>query len=131
MADAFDDVLRFLWREAFGQGHRWYDDVGQAIGVVADAAGEVDVAETMAGVVVLADAVFLHAGAVVDVVEQMGLGEEGECAEDGGAVEGGQAGFKVGEAEGIAEVVPDFPPDEQPVGGEADACLLKYLFVGL
>ena len=69
-ADAFDDVFRFFGDEAVGKGNGRYGYVGEAEGFVADVAGEVDVAAALAGVVVVADAVFLRAAAVVDIVEQ-------------------------------------------------------------
>ena len=68
-ADALDHIFGLLGCEAFGQGH-WGDfDIGQAVGVMADATSQMDMAVTVAGIIVLTDAVFLHAGAIVDDVQ--------------------------------------------------------------
>lgn len=58
-ADSFHYVFGFLNREAFRQRHLRNLDIGQAEGVVAFCAGQVYVAHALAGVVVVADAVFL------------------------------------------------------------------------
>lgn len=98
-ADAFDDVFGFFGDKALRQRHRRDDGVGKADGLVADAAGEVDVPLAASGVVLMAGAVFLSAAAVVDVVQQVCVAEEGQGAEQGAAVDGGHSVLEVGKAE--------------------------------
>ena len=121
-ADTFDDIFGFLGDEAFGQGYGWYGDVAEAEGLVAACAGEVHVALAVACVVVVADAIFLYAAAVVYGVQQMGVAEEGQCAKQGGAVDGGQSLFEVAEAEHTVGVVAHLAPYHCANGSYADSC---------
>ncbi len=130
LADAFHHIFGLFPLEAGGEGNGGNVDIGEAIGAVAYATGEVDMALAVARVVEMADAIFLRSGAVVDFMEQVFLGEERQHAEQCGAVDGGQGGFKVCQIERIAEVVAHFLPDEHAHGSDADARVHKGLFVG-
>ena len=127
--DALDDVFGFFGDEAFGQRHRRNGDVAEAESLVAAGAGEVHVALAVAGVVVVADAVFLHSAAVVDVVQQVGVAEKGQRAEQGGAVDGGQRLLEVAQAEDAIGVVPYLSPYHQTHGGYAYAGIMQCFFV--
>ena len=122
-ADAFDDIFGLFGNEAFGQGYGRYGDVGEAECPVAACAGEVHVALAMARVVVVADAVFLHAAAIVDAVQQVGVAEEGQRTEQGGTVDGGQRLFEVAEAEHSVGVVAHLAPYHCAYGCYADTCI--------
>ena len=128
-ADTFDDIFCFFGLKAAGQWHLRNLYVGQADGLVAETAGEVYMAGALAGVVVVAYTVFLRSATVVDIVQQMGVAEEGEGAEQGGAVDGGQRLLKVGKAEYTVDAVAQLLPYKQAYGGDPYACLLQYLFV--
>ena len=80
-ADAFNDVFGLFHLETRGKGDAGNVDILKAVGAVATAAGEVDMAMTVAGVVQVADAVLLRTGAVVNLMQQVGLGEQGQRAE--------------------------------------------------
>ena len=109
-ANAFDNVFCFFGLETGGEGDGGYVDTCEAVGAVAEAAGEVDVAVAVARVVEVADAVFLRTATVVNLVEKVGVGQGLEVAEEGGAVNGGQVLLKVGEAEGVGQFVAHFAP---------------------
>jgi hypothetical protein len=72
-ADTFYHILRLFRQKAFGQRNRRNHHVGQAIGVVADVAGEVDMTEAASSVVNVTDTVFLSACSVINLVQQMGI----------------------------------------------------------
>lgn len=123
-ADAFDEVFCFFGYEPFWDGY-WRDGyVGETESAVADAAGEVYVTHAATGVVVVADAVFLDSAAVVDVVEQVCVAENGEGSEEGGAVDGRENPFEVTEAEDAIGFVADDVPYHQSYGSGAYAWVL-------
>lgn len=88
-AEALDDVFGLFGDKTVGEGDGRYGYVGKTESVVADAAGEVDVTAALARVVVLAYAVFLRTTTVVDIVQEMGVAEEGESAEECGFIDCG------------------------------------------
>ncbi len=112
-ADAFDEVFCFFGYEPFWDGYRRDGYVGETESAVADAAGEVYVTHAATGVVVVADAVFLDSAAVVDVVEQVCVAENGEGSEEGGAVDGRHGIFEVAEAEDTISLMSDYLPYHQ------------------
>ena len=75
-ADALDEVLGFFGLETFGDHDLRNADVGEAEGTVADAAGQVHVSRAQTRVIMVADAVFVRPGAIVDVVEQVGFTQQ-------------------------------------------------------
>ncbi len=87
--NAFDDIFGMLGLKTFGQRDGGNLDGGEAVGAVATNAGEMDVAGAVLCVVVMAEAILLRTCSVVDFVEQMSLGQDGEGAEQGAAVDGG------------------------------------------
>ncbi len=87
---AFDDIFGVLGLKTFGQGNGRNLDGGKAISAVATYTSEMDVAGTVLCAVVMAETVFLRTCSVVDFVEQMSLGQGGEGAEQGAAVDGWQ-----------------------------------------
>ena len=123
--DAFNDIFGFLGLVAFGQEDRGYVYVGETERAVALAAGEVDVTAAMTGVVEGTDAVLLRAAAVVDLMEQMSLGQRGERAEECGAIDRRQRGLKIGQREGIAEAATNLTPDKQAYRRDANACIVE------
>lgn len=129
-ADAFDDIFRLAGFETVGQGDDRDVDVGKAEGAVAHEAGEVDVASAMVGIALGTDAVFLRACAVVDEMKQMGIGKRGERTEQGGTIDRGKRGLKVGQGEGIAEAVTHLAPDHQAYRRHTDAGIIERLLVG-
>ena len=80
-------------------------------------------------VIVVADAVLVRAGAVVDVVKEVGVAQQSERAENGGLVDGRQCVLDIGQAESTGECMPDLPPNEKPDRGNADSGLLKQLLI--
>lgn len=88
-ADALDDIFGLFGDKTVGEGDGRYGYVGKTEGVVADAAGEVDVTAALACVVVMTYAVFLRTTTVVDIVQEMGVAEEGEGAEECGFIDCG------------------------------------------
>ena len=80
-ANAFHHIFRFFGYEAFRQRHLWNANVGQTVGAVAQSAGQVDMAHTLPGVVMMADAVFLRSGTIIDVVQQVGFAQQRERTE--------------------------------------------------
>ena len=128
--DAFDNVFGFFGDKAFGQWHRRNGDVAETESLVASRAGEVHVPLAVASVVVVAYTVFLHAAAVVDVVQQVGIAEKGQRAEQGGPVDGGQRLLEVAQAEYTIGVVTYLSPDHQSHGGYAYASIMQSFFVG-
>lgn len=93
--DTLDDILRLFLYEAFRQGDRGDTYMGKTEGAVTLPTGDMDMSLAMAGVVQMADTVFLGAGTVVDVMQQMRLREQGKGTEQGGAVDSRQSGFQV------------------------------------
>lgn len=88
-ADAFNDVFGLFGHEARGERHRRNCYPGEAVGAVAEATGEMHMAGADSGVVVMAEAVFLNAAAVVDAVKEVGIAQQRQGAEKGGTVDGG------------------------------------------
>lgn len=76
LADAFDHIFRFFLHEAFRQWHWRNFHVRQAEGAVANAARQVDMSLAVARVVDVANAILLRAATVVNLVEQVCLGED-------------------------------------------------------
>ncbi len=97
---------------------------------MAACAGEVDVPCALACVVVVADAIFLRSATVVDIVQQMCLAEEGQSAEQGGAVDGRQSLLEVAEAKNTFCLVANLFPNHCAHGCYADAGIGKGFFVG-
>lgn len=85
---------------------------------------------TLAGVVVMADTIFLRAAAVVDLVQQMGFGQGGQRAEEGGTVYSGQGIHQVLQVEGIVKMMAHVAPNQQPHGGNMHAGVVERLLVG-
>ena len=127
--DSFDYVFRLFRDETLGQSYRRDPDVRQAEGPVADAAGKMYVAGAVESVVVVTDAELVRAGAVVYVVEQVGITQNRERAEERGLVHGRQRVFQVRETERPGQGITYLAPYEKPDRGDADSGLLKYLFV--
>lgn len=74
-ADTFHHILGLLWLEAIGNGDLWNPDSCEAERAVAQTARQVYMALAMARVVYVADAIFLRARTIVDVMKQMGIGQ--------------------------------------------------------
>ena len=66
--DTLDDILRLFLYEAFRQGDRGDTYMGKTEGAVTLPTGDVDMSLAMAGIVQMADTVFLGARAIVDVM---------------------------------------------------------------
>ena len=94
-----------------------------------DVAGEVDVAAALAGVVVVADAVFLRAAAVVDIVEQVGIAEYCQRAKERRLVDGRHSLLEVAEAEDAVGRVAHLPPYHEADGGHSDSSIFECFFV--
>ena len=77
----------------------------------------------------MADTVFLRTWTIVDAMQEMGIGEKSECAENGGAVDSRQCSLQVCQAEGIAEAMTYLAPYQQADSRKADAGIVEYLFV--
>lgn len=75
-ADAFDHIFRFFLHEAFGQWHWRNLYVRHAEGAVANAARQVDMSLAVARVIEVANAILLRAATVINLVEQVCLGED-------------------------------------------------------
>lgn len=115
--------MNLLNQESLGYVYLRDSFVFQAVGAAADGAGEVYVfagrmvmafvwslvatfvvmALVVAVVVLTADAVFLFARTVIEGVQEILLGEEGQGTEQGRAVHGGQQAFEVTHCEGIVQ----------------------------
>ena len=76
LTDAFHHIFGLFPLEAGGEGNGGNVDIGEAIGAVAYATGEVDMALAVARVVEMANAILLRAATVVNLVEQVCLGED-------------------------------------------------------
>lgn len=85
------NIFGFFDDEAFGKCHLGDSDISQAEGVVTLGTSQVYMSHAVAGVVVVADTVFLRAAAVVDIVEQVAVAQKCQGAEQGAAVYGGQS----------------------------------------
>ncbi len=79
----------------------------------------------MTGVVEMADTVFLCSAAVVDLMQQVGIGECGECAEEGRAVNRGQCLYQVLQVESVMELVAHMSPYQQTYGCHANASIVE------
>ena len=77
------------------------------------------------GVVEMTDPIFLRSAAVVDFMQQVGVGECGECAEEGGAVNRGQCLHQVLQVESVMELVAHMSPYQQTDGCHAHACIVE------
>lgn len=130
LADALDDIFRLFGLETLWEGDRGYLDVGEAEGAMAVQAREMNMAAAMACVVVVADTIFLSARAIVDLVEQMGVGECADVAEERRTVDGRKGGLEVGQAEGIVEGMAHLTPDEQAHSSDAQTGIVEGLLVG-
>lgn len=126
--NAFDDIFGVLGLKTFGQGDGGNLDGGETVGAVATNAGEMDVAGTMLGAVVKAETVLLRTCSVVDFVEQMSLGQGGEGAEQGAAVDRGQRSLEVGKRKSILKVTSDGFQNQDAHGCHADTSVLQQGF---
>ena len=100
----------------------------QAVGLPADFAMEVAVQLLdAAGVVVVAEAILRGAAAILDDMDQMVFGEEGQRPEDRGFVERVGLGFEVGQAERMLEMFHGLE-DEDTDRRRADSVPQKHLF---
>ena len=79
----------------------------------------------MTGVVEMADTVFLCSAAVVDLMQQVGVGECGECAEESRAVNRGERLHQVLQVESVIELVTHMSPYQQTDGSHAHACIVE------
>ena len=130
LADALDDIFRLFGLETLWEGDRGYLDVGEAEGAMAAQAREMNMAAAMACVVVVAHTIFLSARAIVDLVEQMGVGECADGAEERRPVDGRKGGLEVGQTEGIVEGMAHLTPDEQAHSSDAQTGIVEGLLVG-
>ena len=115
--------------ETLGQRHTRYADIGQTVGAMTAQTGQMYVPLAVARIVVMADAVFLRPLPVVYLVKQMGFGEQRQRAEQRRTVYRRHHCLKVGQAESIAELVPDVSPDHQPDGRHPHSGMYQCLFV--
>ena len=81
--DALYHIFRFANPEVVGKFHCRYVHLVEAPCPSAFHTGEVYVSVMVSGIVALADAVFLATGAVVDEMQELGFGKQGQCAENG------------------------------------------------
>ena len=79
----------------------------------------------MTGVVEMTDTVFLCSTAVVDLMQQVGVGECGKGAEKGRAVNSGQCLYQVLQVESVMELVAHMSPYQQTYGCHANACIVE------
>ena len=79
----------------------------------------------MTGVVEMADTVFLCSTAVVDLMQQVGVGECGKGAEKGRAVNSGQCLYQVLQVESVMELVAHMSPYQQTDSSHAHACIVE------
>ncbi len=131
-ADALHYIFGLVGNEPFRQWHGRYLHAGEADGLMADVAAQMDMSPALARVVEMAHTVFLGSRTVVNLMKEMALTEQGERSEDGGAVDGGQDGLKVGQTESPCKAVTHLSPDDQSVGcypyASVDECLfVRYL----
>ena len=123
-ADTFYNVVHLSGSEAFGQVDVRYQVFVQAVGVLADFAIEVAMGLFFVAVsVVVADAVFVWAAAVVYTVYQVVLVKEHEGAEDDRLVDAVELPFQRAQAERVTVSGNGFI-DEQSGRGGADASRL-------
>ena len=123
-ADAFHNIFGLLWNKAFRQGDGRDGDIVEAECFVTFDASKMYMAEAVAGVVVMADAVFLRTATVVDVVEQVCVAEKCQGSEQGAAVDGWQSLFKVVKAENTIETMTYLFPNHQSHRGDAYAGIM-------
>lgn len=120
-ADTFYNVVHFSGGEAFGQVDVRYQVFVQAVGVLADFTIEVAVGLFFVAVsVVVADAVFVWAAAVVYTVYQVVLVKEHEGTEDDRLVDAVELPFQRAQAERVTVSGNGFI-DEQSGRGGTDA----------
>ena len=86
-------------------------NVGQAERTMAAQTGQMDVTQAVPRVVKMAHAVLLRTRSVVGLVQQMGICQNGQRPEKRRPVNGRQLAFQVGQAERVAEAMPDVPPN--------------------
>lgn len=97
----------------------------QTIGAVAFATSQMNMAVTLSGIVKMADAIFLHARSVVNIMEQMHTGKEGECAKQGGAINCRLGLFNICQTKSITETMAYGAPYHQAYGGDTDAGIVE------
>lgn len=120
-ADTLHDVVHFSGNESLGQVDVRYQVFVQAVGVLADFAIEVAMGLFFVAVsVVVADAVFVWAAAVVYTVYQVVLVKEHEGAEDDRLVDAVELLFQRAQAERVTVSGNGFI-DEQSGRGGTDA----------
>lgn len=94
--DTFYYIFCLLGPETFWQWNGWNAHIGQTEGAMAYPTGEVNMSHTVACVVNVTYTVFLRTAAIIDIVQQVGLAEQCQCAEERRTVYCGQCGFKIG-----------------------------------
>ena len=120
-ADTLYDVVHLSGNEAFGQVDVRYQVFVQAVGILADFTIEVAVGLFFVAVsVVVTDAVFVWAAAVVYTVYQVVLVKEHEGAEDDRLVDAVELPFQRAQAECVTVTGNGFI-DEQSGRGGTDA----------
>ena len=117
-ADTFYNVVHLSGGEAFGQVDVRYQVFVQAVGVLADFAIEVAVSLFFVAVsMVVADAVFVWAAAVVYTVYQVVLVKEHEGAEDDRLVDAVELSFQRAQAECVTVTGNGFIDEQSGRGG--------------
>ena len=117
-ADTLYDVVDFSGGEALGQVDVRYQVFVQAVGVLADFTIEVAVGLFFVAVsVVVADAVFVWAAAVVYTVYQVVLVKEHEGAEDDRLVDAVELPFQRAQAECVTVTGNGFIDEQSGRGG--------------
>ena len=129
-AHAFYHILRLFKLETFGDGHLWDAHVRQAECPMANTTRQMHMTLTMARVVEMADAILLRPRPIIDVVKQMGIGQERQRAEQRRAVDRRQRSLQIGKTESVAEPVSHLTPDEQPHGRHTNTSIVEHLLVG-
>ena len=117
-ADTFYNVVHLSGGEAFGQVDVRYQVFVQAVGVLADFTIEVAVGLFFVAVsMVVADAVFVWAAAVVYTVYQVVLVKEHEGAEDDRLVDAVELSFQRAQAECVTVTGNGFIDEQSGRGG--------------
>lgn len=110
--------------EALRNGHGRDGHLGKAEGLVADGAGEMDVAVMVVMVLTMADTVFLCSRAVVDKMQQPLVGKKRECAENRRRVGRTQLIYNILKGKSPPQGI-DGLEHQQPHRRHADALLRK------
>ena len=129
-AHTFHHIFRLFKFETFGDGHLWDTHVRQAECTMANSTRQMHMTLTMARVVEMADAILLRTRPIVDVVKQVGIGQERQRAKQCRAVDRRQRGLQIGKTESVAEPVSHLSPDEQPHGRHTNTSIVEHLLVG-